>query len=92
MSAAPQSRDKPRLPVAPDGFMLLPAARAIWAKAAGLGSSHSCHAPSNLDWRPTMTEVTDNVALGRYEMVVDGMTAFVTYRPSDREAVQNGHL
>jgi len=32
-----------------------------------------------------MTEVTDNAALGRYEMVVDGVTAFVTYtRPGDR--------
>jgi predicted GNAT family acetyltransferase len=26
-----------------------------------------------------MTEVTDNAALSRYEMVVDGVTAFVTY-------------
>ncbi len=32
-----------------------------------------------------MTEVTDNAALGRYEMVVDGVTAFVTYtRHGDR--------
>ena len=32
-----------------------------------------------------MTEVTDNTALGRYEMVVDGVTAFVTYtRHGDR--------
>jgi predicted GNAT family acetyltransferase len=32
-----------------------------------------------------MPEVTDNEALGRYEMVVDGVTAFVTYsRHGDR--------
>ena len=32
-----------------------------------------------------MTEVTDNAALGRYEMVVDGVTAFVSYtRHGDR--------
>jgi predicted GNAT family acetyltransferase len=32
-----------------------------------------------------MPEVTDNAALGRYEMVVDGVTAFVTYiRQRDR--------
>jgi predicted GNAT family acetyltransferase len=32
-----------------------------------------------------MTEVTDNAALNRYEMVVDGVTAFVTYvRQGDR--------
>lgn len=32
-----------------------------------------------------MTEVTDNTALGRYQMVVDGVTAFVTYtRHGDR--------
>jgi predicted GNAT family acetyltransferase len=32
-----------------------------------------------------MTEVTDNAALRRYEMVVDGVTAFVTYaRHGDR--------
>ena len=32
-----------------------------------------------------MPEVTDNAALSRYEMVVDGVTAFVTYaRHGDR--------
>jgi uncharacterized protein len=32
-----------------------------------------------------MPEVTDNAALSRYEMVVDGMPAFVTYiRQGDR--------
>ncbi|MDQ2762422.1 MAG: N-acetyltransferase [Pseudomonadota bacterium] len=32
-----------------------------------------------------MTEVTDNAALSRYEMVVDGVMAFVTYaRQGDR--------
>jgi predicted GNAT family acetyltransferase len=33
--------------------------------------------------RPTMTKVTDNAALSRYEMVVDGVTAFVTYARQD---------
>jgi predicted GNAT family acetyltransferase len=32
-----------------------------------------------------VTEVTDNAALRRYEMVIDGVTAFVTYvRQGDR--------
>ncbi len=32
-----------------------------------------------------MTEVTDNAALGRYEMAIDGVTAFVSYtRHGDR--------
>ncbi|MGA7802991.1 GNAT family N-acetyltransferase [Bradyrhizobium sp.] len=32
-----------------------------------------------------MPEVTDNAALGRYEMVIDGVTAFVSYvRQGDR--------
>jgi uncharacterized protein len=73
------------LPTGTGDFLLtgtgdfLPAGTGDVAKVTDFRSFRSFNLSSNLDWRTTMTEVTDNAGLSRYEMAVDGVTAFVIY-------------